>query len=63
MPALPRQIEKADVVFDVNGIKNTLHIERGDEKQMYLGNTLISGVEQIRLGDNPIDITVKIPNK
>ncbi len=63
MPALPRQIEKADVVFDVNGIKNTLHIERGDEKQMYLGNTLISGVEQIRLGDNPIDITVKIPKK
>ena len=36
MPALPRQIDKADVVFDVNGVKNTLHIERGNEKQMYL---------------------------
>lgn len=61
MPSLPRQIDKADVVFDVNGVKNTLHIERGDKKQMYLGDTLISGIDQIKLGDSPLDITLKIP--
>lgn len=61
MPSLPRQIDKADVVFDVNGVKNTLHIERGDKKQMYIGDTLISGIDQIKLGDSPLDITLKIP--
>lgn len=60
-PALPRQIDRADVVFDVNGVKNNLHIERGEEKQMFLGDTLITGVEQIKLGDKPLDITVKVP--
>ena len=63
MPALPRQIDKADVVFDVNGVKNTLHIERGEEKQMFIGDTLITGVEHIRLGSNPLEITVKIPKE
>lgn len=63
MPALPRQIDRADVVFDVNGVKNTLHIERGSEKQTYIGDTLITGVEYIRLGDNPLEITVKIPKE
>lgn len=60
-PALPKQIERADVVFDVNGVKNTLHIERGPEKEMYIGGTRLTGVEQIKLGSNPLDITVKIP--
>lgn len=61
MPSLPRQIDRADVIFDVNGVKNTLHIERGEQKEMYLGDTLISGVEQIKLGDSPVDVTLKIP--
>ena len=60
-PALPRQIERADLVFDVNGVKNDLHIVRGDEKQLHLGDTLISGVDQIKLGKTPLNITVTVP--
>ena len=60
-PALPRQIERADLVFDVNGVKNDLHIVRGDEKQLYIGDTLISGVDQIKLGKTPLNITVTVP--
>lgn len=59
-PRLPRQIESADIVFDAYGVKNSLHILRGEEKELYLGNTKISGVEQIKLGDKPLDITLKI---
>ncbi|MDE6302650.1 MAG: hypothetical protein K2M36_03570, partial [Clostridia bacterium] len=62
-PSLPRGIERADIVFDAYGLKNSLHIERGDEKELYLGNTKICGVEQIKLGDKPIDVTVKIPRE
>ena len=61
-PNLPRQIESADVVFSAYGVENSLHIRRGDEKALYLGATKISGVEQIKLGDKPLDITVKIPS-
>ena len=62
-PSLPRGIERADIVFDAYGLKNSLHIERGDEKELYLGNTKICGVEQIKLGEKPIDVTVKIPRE
>jgi len=62
-PNLPRQIESADVVFSAYGVENSLHIRRGEEKELFLGATKISGVEQIRLGDKPLDITVKIPDE
>ena len=61
-PAMPKQVERADIVFKVNGVQNTLHVERGEERQLYLGDTRISGVESIKLGKAPLDITVKIPN-
>ena len=62
-PMLPRQIESADIVFSAYGVKNSLHISRGEEKELYLGSTKLSGVDQIRLGDKPLDITLKIADK
>ncbi len=60
-PSLPAMIERADVVFDVNGTQNSLHIERGEEKALYLGTTRLSGIEQIKLGEVPVDVTVTVP--
>ncbi|MDE5601867.1 MAG: hypothetical protein K2J16_05160, partial [Clostridia bacterium] len=62
-PTLPRQIESADIVFTAYGVQNSLHISRGDEKELYLGTTKLSGVDQIRLGNKPLDITLKIADK
>ena len=60
-PALPKQIQRADVVFEANGVTHVLHIRRGDEKSTYIGDTLITGVEQIKLGDIPLDVSVILP--
>lgn len=60
-PSLPKQIDSADIAFTAYGVQNTLHIRRGESKELYIGNTLISGIDQIRLGDKPLDITVKLP--
>ena len=62
-PSLPRSVERADIVFSAYGVENTLHIERGEEREMYLGATKICGIGQIKLGEKPIDVTVKIPRE
>lgn len=57
-PHLPDNIDSADVVFSNNGIKHTMHIKRGEDTKIYLGNTRIEGTKYIRLANKPLDITV-----
>lgn len=60
-PHLPRNIKEADVVFEANGMCNRLHIMRSEEKELWLGNTQLKGIEEVKLSDRPLDITLKIP--
>jgi len=60
-PSLPADIKSADIAFDYMGTENNLHIVRSDEPQLLLGNTKLEGIEQIKLGSRPLDITVGIP--
>lgn len=57
-PHLPRNIVKADVVFENNGINHSMHLKRGDDTKVYLGNTNIEGTKFIKLSDKPIDVTI-----
>lgn len=57
-PHLPDNIDSADVVFSNNGIKHTMHIKRGEDTKIYLGNTRIEGTKYIRLANKPLDVTV-----
>ena len=60
-PHLPKQIKSADLVFEACGVSNTLHIERANERELWLGNTKLKGIDEIKLTDRPLDITVKLP--
>jgi len=62
-PSLPSQIVAADLVFNAYGIDNELHLKRGEEKALFMGNTKLSGVEQIQLGEKPLNITLIVPRK
>ena len=57
-PHMPDNIDCADVVFSNDGIRHTMHIKRGEDTKIYLGNTRIEGTKYIRLANKPLDITV-----
>ncbi len=57
-PHLPKNILKADVVFENAGTTHTMHIMRGDDTKIYLGNTKVEGTKFIRLAKKPLDVTV-----
>lgn len=59
---LPRDIIKADIVFKSLGENRTLHLVRGLKRQVYLGKTLITGLNQIKIDKAQNDITVVIPS-
>lgn len=57
-PRLPKEIQTCDVTFVANGTLHNLHVKRGNEEQIYLGNTKIKGTRMIKLSKTPLDITV-----
>ena len=57
-PHLPKNILKAAVVFENAGTTHTMHIMRGDDTKIYLGNTKVEGTKFIRLAKKPLDVTV-----
>ncbi len=59
-PRLPKQIDFASLTFDNKGTKHTLSIERGSEKQLFLNGIKLTGVEEITLTNNPLDIKITI---
>ena len=60
-PNLPKCFESVDIKFSYKDTCHLLHIKRGDEPALFLGNTRLSGTSLIRLSDVPIDVTYIIP--
>lgn len=61
-PHLPKEIVSADVTFFNNGTNHTLHVVRSNTSGIFLGDTEIKGTHYIRLGEKPLEVTVKIGN-
>ncbi len=59
-PRLPSNIHSASVVFEHNGVKNTINIQKGEDFQLYLGDTKLSGASQIKLSNKPLNINVVV---
>ncbi len=60
-PQMPDCVAEADVVLELRGVKHTLHLRRGDQKALYVGETLVMGVNSLALGNKPLDITLVLP--
>ncbi len=61
-PKLPLGVTCADVEFEYGGTRHAIHLKRGDERAMYIGDTRINGVDCIPLGERPLDITLILPD-
>ncbi len=62
VPTLPAEVSSANLVLEHNGVKNNISIIKGDEQSLYLDNTKIGGTSNIKLSNNPLNITVVIKN-
>lgn len=65
---LPENVTEGIVYFIHNGVKHRLCIRQNDNLSeggtvIRLGDTVLHGVEQIVLGEIPLNITVTLPNK
>ena len=60
-PHLPNCIESADLMIAHGGCEHSIHITRGNDRELYLGNTKLSGTSIIKLSNKPLNITVVIP--
>ena len=61
-PHLPNCVESVSATIRHNDVSHTLDILRGKEKQLFLGNTKLSGTSIVKLGKTPIELTVVIPS-
>ncbi len=62
-PRLPLGVTSADINFEYGGVRHTIHLKRGEERAMYIGDTRINGVDAIPLGDKSLDITLTVQDK
>ncbi len=62
-PRLPDGVIEADVAFEFGGVRHALHLRRGDENRLYIGNTRVNGVNAVNLGERPLDITLIVSDK
>ena len=61
-PRLPAYIVRADISVEHGGIIHNIHLQRGSEREVYLGNTKVSGVSVFKLTNKPLDITYILSN-
>ncbi len=62
-PSLPTFIKKADLCISHKGTEHKVHIKRGEERALYLGQTKLTGTSNIVLSDKPLDVTCIIEDK
>ena len=62
-PCLPSFVKRADLSLLHKGTEHKVHIKRGDESALYLGNTKLIGTTNIVLSDKPLDVTCIIEDK
>ncbi len=60
-PHLPLEVVSADIAFWAGDALNTLRLERGENKELYLNGTKLVGTDEIRLSGRPLEIRVVIP--
>lgn len=58
IPNLPKNIERASFVVNHNKINHLIEIERGDNQELLLDNTKITGTSYIKLSNKPLKIKV-----
>ncbi len=57
-PRLPSNIHSASIIFEHNGVNNSINIQKGEDFQLYLSGTKLSGASQIKLSNKPLNISV-----
>ena len=62
-PYLPSFVQGADISLHHKGTEHKVHIKRGGEPALYLGNTKLTGTTNIVLSDKPLDVTCIIEDK
>lgn len=60
---MPKEITEADIRFIHNGVPHALHLSRGREYEVKLGETILKGVPDIILGEKSLDITIILPSE